>query len=479
MTSLRSFRLPPQDLLFGLFSFGLVTMLALVLAITPLLLLGDRESAKWLVPLPAGLAVLVVAVGIARWPELLLHLSLLGVILDQWEGLDFTGIPFLTGTKILFLLGIAVLEARVLLRQAASPPFKLPSVALAHLPFSFICLGSALAFAYSLPNGLRWAIAPVTLPFLAIVLAQFVPSRESAIRLVKAFALYSFFPMIMAGFESVTQRRVAGGLDSILYGVDDIFRVAGNFDNPNDFVVLMLFSVPILLLWAFQTRDLILRAVLLGGVVLEGAILVKTYSRSGYISMAFTLLMLALLSRGRLRLVGLSVALAGMVALFAIPDTRERLITLTGVRTEQAGQSQALASLGYRKQLLLIAWTEWTENPVLGVGFSNIGPRAKTYSSLLRNRSTAENTYLETLAEMGVIGFSALLFFLAVAWSSLHTGLRRIRGDVECEPLYVALAAGYYGFAFNSLFDTNIPDNLPWVLLAVLIHLTPRPSATQ
>ncbi|MCG3198176.1 MAG: hypothetical protein GHCLOJNM_02670 [bacterium] len=457
-----------------LFIASLALVGGLTLAVGALAHWGALAGVEWLAILPALPLGVALFVGTCRWPSLIVHLSLVGVVLDQWEGLKFTGVPFLTATKILLLVAVLILILRGVIPGRKNPPLLLPAAALAHLPFSLICLGSALAFAYSWRSGLRWVIAPVTLPFLAIVLTQFLSDPRTAARLVRAFALYSFIPVAAAGIESVIQRRFSGAaLEILIYGVDDIFRVAGSFDNPNDFVVLLLFSVPILLLWAHQTPKWSARILLLSGAALQGMILVKTYSRSGYVSMAFTLLAVALLGRGRIRRFGLLLCLVGALGMLALPDTRNRLITLAGIRTESAGVSQALASLNYRKQLLQVAWWEFIDHPILGIGFSNVGPRAKSYSTMLAHKSTAENTYLEILAELGMVGITAYLFFLGVAWTAMRRGLERCRGDSEIGPIFVALAAGYCGFAFNSLFDTNLPDNLPWVLLAVMVHLKP------
>jgi O-antigen ligase len=288
---------------------------------------------------------------------------------------------------------------------------------------------------------------------------------------LKALALYSFFPIGLALVETFTQHRLTGAMNFVLYGIDDIFRVAGSFENPNDFVVLLLFSVPLLLLWSLQTKRWSLRLFLIAGCLLELLILMKTYSRSGYLSMAFTLLMIAVLGQGKIRRLGILLCFLGVCGLLGLQETRDRLVTLVGIRTSGPGVSQGLASVNYRRQLASIALNEFSKKPVLGVGFGNIGARAATYSPLLANKSTAENTYLEILAELGLVGFLAYLFFLGIAWSTLKTGLNRVRGDPNIEPFYVALAAGFCGFAFNNLFDTNFQDNLPWILLAILVHL--------
>lgn len=453
-------------------AFSLVLFLFVLGAVGLLTYEQPVERIKYIYLIPAVLAGCVLLLAITQWPELTIHLCLVGVILDQWEGLSFTGLPFLTISKVIFIAALGLLLARTLIAPERKIPWRLPSVALAHLPFSLICLGSTIAFAYSLKSSLRWCIAPLTLPILAIVLAQLIHEQKQSIRLIKAFAIYSFFPMLVALIESLMNRRITGGINFVLYGIDDIFRVAGSFENPNDFVVLMLFSVPILICWACITPGWWAKCLLLIGGAFELLILVKTYSRSGYISIAFTFFALAVLSRGRLRWFAWVVCVAGAIVFISLPETRDRLMTLAGIRTEGPGTSQALASLSFRKQLFQIAWWEFLENPVMGVGYGNIGSRAKTYSSMLNTKSTAENTYIEILAELGLIGFSAYLMFLYVAWTAMRTGLERCRGNPMVEPLFCALAAGYCGFAFNSLFDTNIPDNLPWVLLPVMIYLS-------
>jgi len=428
-------------------------------------------SPKYLVVFPALLLGITIFFVVSKAPEVLVHLCLMGAILDQWEKLAFTGIPYLTATKLLFLVGLAVLLLRSVVSRENRPPMKFPAAALAYLPFSLLCLVSALAFAYSLRAGLRWVTAPVTLPLFCIVLTQFVPSEKAALRVLKGFVLYSFFPMAVASLEYVLGIRLAGPTDFQILGIADIFRVGANYDNPNDFVVLMIFSMPILLLWMVQSKKLLPRLLLLAGFLLQAFILWKTYSRSGYLAVGFSLVAIAWLGRGGVRRFGIAVSLLACVVFMCTPDVKNRLITMMGIRTESEGQAQALASVNIRKQLLEVGTKEFMKHPFFGVGFSNIGPLAQTYSSVLYSRLTVECVYLEILAEMGLIGFSAYCLFLIVAFRAMIKGLERCRGRPEVEPIFVGLAAAFCGYAFKGLFDTTLTDNLPWVLLGVMVHL--------
>jgi len=409
---------------------------------------------------------------VCRWPELLLHLMLVGVILDQWEAVGALGIPYLTLSKALMLLALFILVARPLLARNKPPSLLFPTAALAHLPFSFVCLVSTLAFSYSYRSSFRWLLAPLLLPVMAIILSQFIEGQKNAVRLVKTFALFSFFPMFVAGLEVLSHVHVMGPAELVSYGANNIFRVAGNFENPNDFVTLMLFSIPLLLLWVFQTESRISRLFLLAGAALQGAVLLKTYSRSGYVSMGVTFVALVFLARKRIRWTAVACCIFGIAAFLTLPDVRDRILTLFGIRAGTVGLSQAFGSINLRKILMVAAWNEFLHHPVLGIGFANLGARVKHYSTLAEG-ITAENTYLQVLAEMGLVGFSAYLFFLLSAWKAMMTGLKQCRGNRKIEPLFVALAAGYCGFAFNSLLDTNLADNLPWVLLPIMVFLSP------
>lgn len=437
-----------------------------------LLRIGSPNGAKVTLAVSALLGALSLLFLISQWPSSLLVLVLAGVVLDQWEGLEVIGIPYLTFSKALVLLAITVLFVRFTVKREC-PPVLLPAPALAHLPFSCFCLVSALAFSHSLPDTLQWLIAPLFLPVMSIVLTQFVTDQSTAIRLAKIFAVVSFFPVVVAGVESALGRGLGPAReDVVIVGVRDIFRVAGNFDNPNDFVVLMLFSIPVLLLWAYQTPTLTAKILLLASSCFQGFVLLKTYSRSGYLSMGIAIAAIAFFGRERIRHLALIACLVGTVVLFSSPDVRDRILTLAGIRGETVGASQAFASLNFRMILALAAWEEFIEHPVLGIGFGNFGDAVKNHSTLIVGE-TAENTYLQIMAEMGIAGLLAFLFFLLVAWRALVGGLKRCRGDARVEPLYIALAAGYCGFAFNSLLDTNFADNLPWVLLPIFVHLSP------
>lgn len=438
---------------------------------------GYSHLAILLMGLATMALVAAIALAATIQPSLLVHLCLIGGVLDQWERLDFIGVPFLTASKALVLLACGLLLVRSWYHPPGAWTPVHPTPVLAHLPFSAVCVVSALAFGYSLTHSLRWAIAPATLPVLAWVLSQYVGGRREAARLAKAFAIYSFLPIGVALAETVLRRRIGGSFEILIHGASDIFRVAGNFDNPNDFVVLLLFSIPLLLLWAFQTSSWGLRLFLLLGTILQGAILLKTYSRSGYLSLAVVFASMTILGRGRLRKLAIAVCILGALAMASLPDVRERLLSLVGFRPTTPGASQAMASLDYRRMLLAVGWKEFLEHPILGTGYGNIGFEMHKHSTLLY-QTTVENTYMEILAEMGVVGFLFYLLFLGVAGRALLTGLRNSRGDPLTEGLFLALACGYCGFVFNGLFDSNLVDNIPWVLLPVFVHLGTRAEKT-
>jgi O-antigen ligase len=99
----------------------------------------------------------------------------------------------------------------------------------------------------------------------------------------------------------------------------------------------------------------------------------------------------------------------------------------------------------------------WRERPLLGVGPDNfrrlygpyLGPRA------LDDRVNANSLYVETLADLGLVGAASLaLLFVALA----HGAVRAWRSDRAPERMVViASGAALVAFALHGIVDNVLP----------------------
>jgi O-antigen ligase len=201
--------------------------------------------------------------------------------------------------------------------------------------------------------------------------------------------------------------------------------------------------------------------VLLGGLCLVAAVF--TFSRSALLAGAAAgLLLLAWRRRipRRIAVAGALAALAGAIALaqplaarFAAPAPDEgdarRLLDVTGHG---------------RAELWRVAADAWRDSPLLGQGAGTYARSVIAATGDLSLPANAHSLYLETLAELGVVGLALLLVFLVLA-------LTRARAS----PAAAAVVAAWAVHAAVD-WDWQLPAaTLPAVLAAGTLTRTGRP----
>ncbi len=226
------------------------------------------------------------------------------------------------------------------------------------------------------------------------------------------------------------------------------------------------------------------RAALLASFVLIAVGFFATQSRGGLLALAVaTIAALVLAPRQRGRILGLAalVVIAGGILLAAKPGALARITDLGG------------GSSG-RSDLWRVGWQVFTGHPIVGVGAGNfevveshyvLRPGAISRIQYLTDvPHLVHNTYLQLLAETGVIG---LVGFLAVIIGSLRAAQLAARrfealGRVEYADLTRAVMMGTIGMLAALFFITNGIDQRLWVLLAlgpVLLGIGCRASRSQ
>jgi hypothetical protein len=206
-----------------------------------------------------------------------------------------------------------------------------------------------------------------------------------------------------------------------------------------------------------------------------GLSVLASLSRGGALSLAaglvvFGVLRTALSRRGARggvgRIVGMAAAvLLALAAVSVLPRAaQERIGTLGTASREQAG--------AFRLRVWRDAAGMALASPILGHGlgaFAAAFPRYKTSNGELRVEH-AENDYLETLAEGGLLGLGAALAAVALGWRAAVAGLGR-QHDRLRRGIGVGSLAGLAALLVHSAFDFNlrIPSNATlFALLAAL-----------
>lgn len=216
-----------------------------------------------------------------------------------------------------------------------------------------------------------------------------------------------------------------------------------------------------------------LRLLIVAAVTLDAAVFVLTQSRGGIVGMAVgTLVAIVIAGRTRatvLGLVALAAALAiGYIALVAPAKLQHRV-------TDFSSQSSSGRTDSWQ-----IAWKIAKAHPLHGVAIGGYRNEQLKYAAssvdiqhiryILDNQLVVHNTYLETLAELGVVGFVLLVGAMAICilggWRAI--GLAVEAGDHALANALRGLVAGSCGLFTAYIFVSAEYEKQLWFALALL-----------
>jgi O-antigen ligase len=248
-------------------------------------------------------------------------------------------------------------------------------------------------------------------------------------------------------------------------------RLSGTIGNPNELASVLVVGAALGMGLAARSRKSPgVRLAAASGAGFCVIAILFTLSRTGLVAMAFALVAsLALAGRWRARaaVVALVVAFVGFGYFTAVasPTARQRIT--------DAGNGTG------RTDLWTVGRRMFAAHPIEGVGAGNFSitsvhyllePGALTRTDfIIDTPKVAHNTYLEILAEMGIVGFT---LFMAIILICLRCGIRAIRnfganGNPSMEILTRALVVALIGLLAADFFNSEQFSKALWLLLAL------------
>ncbi len=410
-------------------------------------------------PAPALLVIGVLAAASAvmllRRFDVLLHLLLLSVFVES------VGVGSVRVGRVLAVVALLVVAARMLFTNWR-PSRPLPIAAI--LPVAAF-LSWAWASGFWAADTGAWAFAMGQLAlavsyFLAFTL--FVERIEQVRSLLRTFV----YGAVFASFVAFAQ--VAAGDP----------RAEGLQGDPNIYALYQVAALPAAAVVA-ATAGHRHRVAAYAAMPLIIASVLATQSRGGLLTTLGVLLLL--LARGDLgstlrrhRAAAMTTGLVLTVAVLTAAMTLNPRFAPDRVAGDRGSG---------RIDIWYVAFREWQDNALLGVGGGNFLPRSvellvtEPGVDLLRSRlllSTGievHNIYLETLVEYGAVG--CLLFLtvlLATAWN-LQSAARR-----SDYPVLRALPMVLVAFLAASFFLSVVNNKLLWTLVALSVVVAGRPG---
>jgi O-antigen ligase len=258
--------------------------------------------------------------------------------------------------------------------------------------------------------------------------------------------------------------------------------IYGSYVNHNHYAGLMELLVPIPLVLALshlvhekeRTAAGVAAAIMVGTIFLSG-------SRGGMIAIFVELAVLAVVllrqkkSSYRIALAGaaFAIVLLSMLVWVGGKDLSGRVSSIsTEARTEISG--------GMRLSIDRDAIQMFRQKPVLGWGlgtFPVVHPEFRSfYTNFFVNE--AHNDYLQLLAEMGLLGFGLMVWFLIVLYRRAVRKIGNWTTDVS-SAVTLACTLGFTGILVHSLFDFNLQIPANAAIFYVFCSIAAGPALLQ
>ena len=372
-------------------------------------------------------------------------------------------IPGLAVSWMLAMMAVALVGSVIGTRPRLRDVLRGQSVLVA--AFALLLSWLSLSLLWARDPGMAWTeLRPwYTAAVVVVILAASISTPRHLRWLLAAFVLGGLISLAVGVVGHGPQEAAVGGVPA-----PPSNRFAGGEGNPNDLAVEL---VPVIVLAAGLAVDSARRTIRAGGiaaVVLLIIGLVATQSRGALIATALVLVAGLVIYQRQRRQVAIVFALVialGGVSLVLYPNALGRV---TNFGDGGSGRST----------LWLVAWRMSKDYAPEGVGLNNFRavapyyvrrPGALGYVEQIDTPHIVHNTYLQLLAETGVIG---LTLFAVVALVCLSAARRAARvferlGEQKLVALSRAvLLAGVAALA-GQLFNTNVEDMRFWVVLAL------------
>lgn len=253
-------------------------------------------------------------------------------------------------------------------------------------------------------------------------------------------------------------------------------RAASTFRFPDELNAYLLLVLPFLVACAFTARSRFERA-MYGVYALLGLwLLFLTYARSALILVVIiTPLLLYLLGGLRVGLVGVALVLLGGLGVVM----RDAAIAARGASLLDVHNSGYV----YRLQTWQWALNAFAHHPLFGMGPRNLqfwpgAPYADAFRHL--REDNGENSYINTLADLGIVGFAALVVCIVAAFRRVGSGLRD-RTTWLSRSWHIGFLVGFCALLLDSLVHPTFTSTQVTALLCAFVGLAGpyRAAATE
>jgi len=322
-------------------------------------------------------------------------------------------------------------------------------------------------------NGVVLALATMTVLFILYYVRNYEALLGSSPDLMRSAQYIMYTVLFVLVYQMDLSRRairnlfililVSGAVQGLIgdmqWMTNPGFFVIGMMGQHNIFAAYMILVTLLAVGVAVETRSRAVRLACLVGAGITVCGLAFSFSRTGYIALAVSVLTFACLPIARLKRAAVPLAAIVAMALTAalVPDAvRDRLRDIL----ETATGERVTLSFKFRLEIWRTAWTEFASNPIFGNATAG---------------GLKDNFFVKAAVETGLLGLGA---FVALIYLALRASWRNIKHPPE-DAFMRGIMIGFLPAAVSSLVVFNLAGDFIamhgyigvfWIALALVLR---------
>jgi O-antigen ligase len=433
--------------------------------------IGKMNMGIWVL---GGLIAAIVAISIIFKPEAGLYVLIFFVFANLSDVLEVTfKIPD-TNKALVALILVGTLGSRIILQHR---PFIFRTTEILILSYGVIVVISLLLSDYEIDE-LKISTDWFKDFAIMLIIVQLASKEKVFKKSVWILLLTGAFLSLMSTYQNLTgdyandfYGLAKAPVHEIISGVDGV-RVTGPLDDPNFYALILLVAYPAALYRYFaadRLRVKLLAAVCAG---LIATTIILTYSRGAFIAIILVSALIIKERKMNIYKIGAIVTFLLVVLMPVMPaGFTDRLSTLS-VFANDDKQAATERSFQGRTSEALVALQMFRDNPLFGVGAGNYPHHYQEYSRRLGidDRTTerdAHSLYLETLAELGLVGLIIFVLILVVVFRELNRA-SRLAKQMDRHDLVSWIEGvryGLLGYLLGSFFLHGVTIRYMWLII--------------
>jgi|GEM_PF-4912452 len=409
-------------------------------------------SANFLILLPLGIAILVIA-----WYRpmfgllILLFIKLLKVPVD---GISISVVEIGLGKIIGFVVLASIITKKILNGDRSFVWSREASLLTIFIAIGFVSAffskNSTVSFYYS--------VSMISAILISFILLINILSSEKHIKavvwMIVLLAISVTISQYVLDFFNLQSRHTESDRFGGLWTAYSATSERGGYTrqdtiwDPNFFGVTLAITLPLIAYIISQTKSRLIKVLLGITTIVFIFTILMTASRVAFLTLCMILILFVLFFRKYLKVWATLVAiLFGLI--MAAPDVFFR--RLSALSTIAEGASSSIDTVALRFKLIAVSLDLFLKSPLLGVGPGNFFIESSRYVTFLGSSVYAHNTYLTILAEMGIVALALYLLFCYCVLSNFIAARRYSKAGGSLHTLSTFLLISYIGLLLTDL----------------------------